>query len=129
MSNLTNLYIIILHNKKKVSIPVAKFGLLNFEPGFYFYIGTSYRSPEKRIKRHLSQHKKKHWHLDYITEKIKPVKACLFKNVEFSECELNSHIHNEFCTTFPFKKFGSSDCRCYSHLHFIKKRRDIPALF
>ncbi|MFR3950360.1 MAG: DUF123 domain-containing protein [Ruminococcus sp.] len=28
----------------------------------------SYELPESRVKRHLSDNKKKHWHIDYLTK-------------------------------------------------------------
>ncbi|MFA5479494.1 MAG: GIY-YIG nuclease family protein [Candidatus Muiribacteriota bacterium] len=114
----SNLYIIILFSEKKVTEKVGKLGVFTFEPGYYFYIGSAKNNIEKRVERHFRHDKKLHWHIDYITTVIKPVKAVIMKNVEFSECELSQAVHKEFNTEYPVRKFGSSDCKCHSHLHF-----------
>lgn len=37
-----------------------------FKKGWYVYIGSAMNSLVPRIKRHLSDDKKMHWHIDYL---------------------------------------------------------------
>lgn len=63
-------YILILRNDKKTGIEVGSIGKIQFEKGYYIYVGSAL-SGEHRLKRHLEnlkRHsvKRKHWHIDYI---------------------------------------------------------------
>jgi len=113
-----NLYILILHNNKKVTKKIGHLGIFDFLPGYYFYVGSAKKNLYRRIERHLSEDKRIHWHIDYITEDIKIIRAVAFSKVRFTECELAQNIKKEFEFEEPIKGFGSSDCRCRTHLFF-----------
>ena len=56
---------IILKKDTKIKIG-KKLGVINFKKGCYVYVGSAMNSLEARVKRHLSDNKKKHWHVDYF---------------------------------------------------------------
>ena len=84
---------------------VIRFGKAKhlFKKGFYCYVGSALNSLEKRIERHLSKNKKKRW---IITDKK-------------IECELSKKVQDMSDDLVP--KFGSSDCKCRSHLYYFNK--------
>ncbi len=119
---MNNLYILILHNNKKVTKKIGKLGDFIFLPGYYLYIGSAKKNLDKRIERHIRKEKKLHWHIDYLTTDFYMIKVVAFSNVVFSECELAQSIKEEFDLIEPIKGFGASDCRCNTHL-FFKNRK------
>lgn len=102
-------YVLILHCAKDVSITVGRLGEIEFRRGYYYYVGSA-NSGIHRIKRHFRKEKKKRWHIDYIMPHMNVLGCILRKDYE---CELANRIG-----LTPVPKFGSSDCRCYSHLFY-----------
>jgi Uri superfamily endonuclease len=110
-------YILILELPKAKNISVGKLGNIKFKKGSYAYIGSALNGLEARISRHLRKNKKVFWHIDYL------LKHATVKNIHYrpgqnkEECEFAQLLSAEFDA---IKQFGSSDCRCSSHLFFIK---------
>lgn len=59
-------YCLIIEIAEKFNIKIGKIGDLEFEKGFYVYVGSALNSLVPRINRHLSQNKKIFWHIDYL---------------------------------------------------------------
>ena len=106
-------YILILRISEKVEITVGKLGNIQFEAGFYGYIGSAMNGLEARIKRHLGKEKKNFWHIDYLLERSEILKIIIVKSEKRIECELAKRFSQHFQVV---KKFGSSDCKCRGHL-------------
>ncbi|MDK2795751.1 MAG: hypothetical protein PWQ22_1465 [Archaeoglobaceae archaeon] len=102
-------YVLVLYNEKHRRIEVGKLNAIDFEPGFYYYVGSAKRL--SRVKRHFGEKKKK-WHIDYISEVFEVLGAVLF---DLQECELAKKINLP-----KIKGFGCSDCNCDSHLFYSK---------
>jgi len=105
---------------KKSKIKIGSLGLINFEKGYYIYIGSALNNFEKRIQRHLKKSKKKHWHIDYLTtnKNIKIEKVFCKKSEKREECKVAKKIKK---IGKPINNFGCSDCKCKSHLFKINK--------
>lgn len=110
-------YVLLLYNDRRRRIEVGKLGVFDFEPGFYYYVGSAERL--SRVKRHFGKKRKK-WHIDYISEVFEIIGAVL---VKLEECELAGRVK-----LTPIKGFGCSDCNCFSHL-FYSKNLTIEYLF
>ena len=70
-----------------------------------------------RIGRHLRRDKKLRWHIDYLRQRVDEVVA-YYQSGTRSECV----FANELMIAggeIPMKGFGSSDCKCKSHLVFF----------
>lgn len=114
-------YILILKNNKKRKIRIGKLGKFLFEKGFYLYVGSGMNNLEKRIQRHFSKNKKLRWHIDYLTTKMEIVNAIKIPSNKKIECDVAKKVGK---IAKPFiKKFGASDCNCYSHLFKIEKQK------
>lgn len=140
-------YILIARVKKDSKIDIGKLGKLDFKKGYYCYVGSANGktvSLENRLKRHIKlsieKKGKLRWHIDYfltnhnvllngvIAFEKKPRKSeCEPRKSECepreSECGL-SHIL-EKSADYTVKKFGSSDCKCNSHLYRFKSLKKI----
>ncbi len=122
-------YVLLISVEDKVQIEVGALGRVNLEAGMYAYVGSALGSHsssiEARLSRHYSDHKKMHWHIDYILRDPKSkLKAAIFsESRNAQECNLAKKICNhEF--TFGIKDFGSSDCSCISHLILLNLREN-----
>ncbi len=116
----SGLYQLTMYLPESNKIKIGKLGMYDFPKGYYRYTGSAAKGLQARVSRHLSKNKKKHWHIDYLLEYARVVDARLLYNPNISECELNINDINE--DTFVIVKgFGSSDCRCDSHLIYLNK--------
>ena len=110
--------VIKLQNGKKIR--VGKKLEIDFDKGYYVYVGSAMNSLESRLKRHLSSTKKLHWHIDYLLKhgEIVEIIYNLDKKVE---CELSQKLseNNEY-----IQDFGCSDCLCESHLYYFKNKKE-----
>lgn len=124
MKNHPGSYVIILACSGNAVVPIGKSKTLDLKPGYYAYCGSAFGPGgiNARVNRHLKVKKKKHWHIDYLRDKctIKEVWVCYKKeNLEHRWAE--DFIIQKKSST-PLKKFGSTDCKCQTHLfHFISK--------
>ena len=122
----SGVYVLIFELKKCGSYNIGKLGILDFPAGYYCYIGSALNSLEARIERHLRQEKKLHWHIDYLLKEAAVVsvvyteinKGLRVRQTLREECRLARHFLSYFD---HIKSFGSSDCRCPSHLVYSKK--------
>jgi Uri superfamily endonuclease len=119
---LRGVYVLLISVEDGVQMEVGALGLINLGPGMYAYVGSalgSYLSSiEGRLSRHYSDHKKMHWHIDYILKdpKVKLKAAIFSESQKGQECNLVKKICNYEFAFVGIKDFGSSDCSCVSHL-------------
>ncbi|MDK2850041.1 MAG: hypothetical protein PWP03_581 [Candidatus Woesearchaeota archaeon] len=113
-------YLLLLELKKSLNIKVGSLGKISFRRGLYLYVGSAQNSLEKRIQRHCSKQKKKHWHIDYLT-------ASLFVNVvkvytTNKEKSFEQELAIKLSEHIPYiKGFGSTDSLAKSHLFYVPK--------
>lgn len=100
-------YVLILYNEFERELRVGKLGIINFNPGYYYYVGSAEKM--SRLKRHFAK-KTKRWHIDHISEVFTVLGAIL---VDIKECELAKKFKMK-----SIEKFGCSDCSCKSHLFY-----------
>ena len=113
-------YVIILYLDKNKKIKIGKIGEINFKKGYYAYIGSAMNSLEARIKRHLRHDKKIRWHIDYLL-KYAIIKKIFYKeSIKKEECQIAKKFDLRY-----IPKFGSSDCKCKSHLFYSKNMKEI----
>ena len=108
-------YLIIAEMDANKRAPIGKLGEVEFNKGFYVYVGSALNGLEPRIQRHLRENKKTHWHIDYLL-KHATVRDVFYKeNIIKEECV----IAKKFEGTLPsILGFGCSDCKCKSHLFY-----------
>jgi len=121
MSSVNNMatYCLIIKLKKDSVISVGKLGRLNFQRGYYVYVGSALNSIDARIKRHLKSEKKLFWHVDYLLNSLNTsVNEVIFEqSPDKWECTIADEISKK---GIPPIKFGCSDCKCDSHLFYFE---------
>ncbi|MBD3406456.1 MAG: DUF123 domain-containing protein [Candidatus Lokiarchaeota archaeon] len=116
-------YAIIIKIEKKLELTIGRLGKVCFTPGIYVYSGSAMgqgsTSLENRLKRHFSESKTIHWHIDYLVAMAKSVKAWYAESSNRRECELAQEMDKSNKFERAIKGFGSSDCKsgCYAHLY------------
>ncbi|MCP4176176.1 MAG: GIY-YIG nuclease family protein [bacterium] len=114
-------YAILLKNKLSKNIRVGKLGIYIFKPGYYVYLGSALGPGglHGRLNRHIRRDKKKHWHIDYIRSRMKLLEVWYAVQEENSECLWASKLKLLSKNSKDIINFGSSDCKCKSHLIFF----------
>jgi len=107
-------YLIILNLKKDRSLLVGELGELKFKKGYYIYVGSAKANLTKRIERHRRLLKKYHWHIDFLRGTADFNVALPIRASEDLECGLATALNK--IADWEVKGFGSSDCKCVSHL-------------
>jgi Uri superfamily endonuclease len=115
-------YIIVFKLNVAQEMQIGKLGNYFFESGYYLYAGSGLKNLKQRVARHLSKDKALKWHIDYLSVKCGVVWYKLFTDGKNYECVISSKLNNDNRFVSPVKGFGSSDCKCYSHLFFTKEK-------
>ncbi len=112
-------YCLLIKCKKSQYIKIGKLGTLNFKEGFYLYVGSALGGIENRVSRHLGKRRKKFWHIDYFLSNSYVDIDCIYclNSNRKIECDVAKKMG---IIAAPIKGFGSSDCKCESHLFFIQ---------
>lgn len=116
------IYILFFFLSKDKRITVGKLGRFEFKSGYYIYVGSAKGRGgiNGRLKHHLNLHSPLRWHIDYLKMKSKIIDYIFITEAEANECITATKLLKDFET--PIKNFGSSDCKCNSHLFYSQKR-------
>ncbi len=124
----TGVYCLVIRLLQRSRIRIGRLGTFHFPAGFYVYVGSAQNNLEHRIKRHLRQEKKIHWHIDYLLRYGQVVSVYTYAGKKNKECILGHEIGKRKNAVAPVKGFGSSDCSCNSHLYFFRHAPTISRL-
>jgi len=127
-SNPKGTYILIIELNDEEKIVVGSLGEITFGRGIYAYVGSA-MGPGGivgRVLRHLRRNKKKFWHIDYLLDKARIIRIIVFKSEERLECKIAEEMRRYGLKYIP--RFGSSDCRCPSHLFKLRSIDDFLLL-
>ncbi|MFP3904427.1 MAG: GIY-YIG nuclease family protein [Armatimonadota bacterium] len=108
-------YILIISVPQEFTTRVGALGPLVFRAGGYAYVGSAMNGLQQRVQRHLSDDKKKHWHIDYLLEDAAVADVVTIPSGRRIECELARKL-SQLAASVP--GFGASDCDCSSHLFY-----------
>jgi Uri superfamily endonuclease len=93
--------------------------------GTYVYTGSAMKGLAARLKRHCTQKKKIHWHIDYLltVQDVRIKKIILYPAAPGQECRQNKRIATRPGAAVILRNFGASDCKsgCTSHLLYFAK--------
>ncbi len=117
-------YCILMYLNSDAVIAVGGLGEIDFQKGYYVYVGSALNSLIPRIKRHLSQDKKLHWHIDHFLnhKNVEVINVLYVVDDHKWECKLVDEIAKR---GLQIKNFGCSDCKCDSHLFYFNISDDL----
>jgi len=102
---------------------VGRLEEVSFKEGVYIYIGSAKGCLEARLQRHLRKEKRIFWHIDYLLENKKAKILQIWTIDKKMECQTAKIFCQDPTTEIIKKGFGSSDCKCLTHLFFIKDKK------
>jgi len=112
-------YVLEFHLTKKMKIVPGRLGEKVLGKGWYYYVGSAMNGLRGRLTRHITGPRKIHWHIDYITYKIQPVRIWVVRSEKRLESELVRVVSGRCAVAIA--GFGCSDSReDISHLFYSK---------
>ena len=113
--HLAKSYVLFLKVRRNIKVTVGRLGKIKFSKGYYLYVGSAKRGIESRLNRHILKDKNLFWHVDYLLKSPYTVIDEVWVAQGKKECSVASLLKEHFDFV---ERFGSSDCRCKSHLFF-----------
>ena len=112
-------YIVLVELAAPTTITIGKLGDLSLIAGVYAYVGSAHGPGglAARLRRYAVGPRRLHWHIDYLLEKVELIGAIFRADAERRECSWACWVANHAQGRVP--GFGSSDCRCASHLFLV----------
>jgi len=112
-------YALFLEVSRNIIVNPGSLGILHFRNGYYVYVGSAQNNLEKRVARHCTRVKRRFWHVDYLlSNRSVHITEILFKAAgKAEECKIAKRLQS---IGMPSIGFGSSDCRCNSHLYKVR---------
>jgi Uri superfamily endonuclease len=112
-------YIVLVELAAPTTITIGKLGDLSLIAGFYAYVGSAHGPGglAARLRRYDVGPQRLHWHIDYLLAKADLTGAIFRADAERRECSWAQWVADQAQDRVP--GFGSSDCRCASHLFLI----------
>jgi len=124
----TGSYALVLRIPSRRKVQVGKLGLVEFPRGHYIYFGSALGGLKARVDRHLRPEKVLHWHADYLSAEVPWEYAWQLADGERWECVWAASATGMEGVGSPVPGFGSSDCRCDSHLVRVDNAKQVRAL-
>lgn len=117
-------YILWLESEVRRQITIGRLATLSLRPGVYLYVGSAFGPGglRARVQRHHRRKKKARWHVDYL--RAHTALSEVFYCDDAVEHLWAEELAGSPGAEIPLPRFGSSDCRCRSHLVYFRRRRD-----
>lgn len=115
-------YALLLALETPTELTVGCRGRIRFDSPFYLYFGSAFGPGglEARIKHHMQPIRRAHWHIDYLRQVAEIVGAWYSTDTARLECTwANAALALRGVSLIP--RFGSSDCRCKTHLLAVSR--------
>ena len=121
------IYVLIVQVGTDMVLGIGALGEVKFRKSLYAYVGSTQKNLQKRIERHMRDDKKCFWHIDYLLqeENTKVIEAFFKEGKKAEECVIAKEIDEK---GERIEGFGSSDCKCKSHLFRIRGYGFLPEL-
>jgi Uri superfamily endonuclease len=119
MVDIGGIYLLIVGLHEPRWIRIGGLGYRLFRRGSYGYVGSALRGMRSRLDRHLKDVKRLHWHIDYL------LRYADIEAIAYGQCRRDEEcgLANQLSSVFQsIPGFGSTDCRCPSHLFFSRYR-------
>jgi len=119
VSDLKGTYALVLKLDRPSTITVGKLGTCSFSSGYYLYVGSALGGIRLRVRRHVRGGKRLHWHIDYLREVAAVIEVWYLASTARLECRWYRAAAGMNGAQVPVAGFGSSECRCTSHLLYF----------
>ena len=117
-------YALVLASKNNELLRIGSKGMLRLQRGFYVYVGSAFGPGglSARIKHHSEIAPRPHWHIDYLRRKCDLVEVWFSATSTRGEHAWAEAMSRLVGARMPMPGFGSSDCKCKTHLFWFRHR-------
>ena len=117
-------YVLILFCPREEQVQIGKLGPLQLHRGFYVYVGSAFGPGglRSRLAHHARLSSRPHWHIDYLRSRTNLDQVWYFHERIRREHQWAHIIQALSGASVPMARFGSSDCKCKTHLFFFTRR-------
>jgi Uri superfamily endonuclease len=113
-------YALLVDVADALGLTVGMLGAIRLPSGRYAYVGSAHGPGglNGRLARHMRRDRRRHWHIDYLTDAAVVSYVYFLARIERLECLWSQRLLGLNGATAPAPGFGSSDCRtgCLAHL-------------
>ncbi len=117
-------YVLLIELSEKQTIAIGNLKAVHLRRGGYAYVGSAMGGFKSRLNRHLKGNKSPRWHIDYLLQQAPISDIILCETKDRVECAIAQALSRQF-ESIP--GFGSSDCKCRSHLFFTADERQMKS--
>jgi Uri superfamily endonuclease len=116
-------YVLVMCLPTPTQVTVGRLGSFRLSSGWYSYVGSALGPGglAARLARHRRRRKRRHWHIDYLEGLVQMTEIWWMVSGEREECAWALALNRLCDTTIAVPGFGSSDCRCPSHLLYTPR--------
>ena len=112
-------YLLLIRLDEATGLDVGRLGRFLFPAGWYVYVGSALGGLGARLRRHIRREKRPHWHVDAVRAAGVLTAIAIRLGTDRLECATAATVARLPGGSRPVPRFGSSDCRCTTHLvHF-----------
>ncbi|MDA1258122.1 MAG: GIY-YIG nuclease family protein [Chloroflexi bacterium] len=122
-------YALVFRLDRTVRVRPGRLGMIDLTAGRYLYMGSALSGLAPRLARHLRRRKKRHWHIDALTCAVGPSQLWWSVSDARLECDWTAIALTDPSASIPVLGFGSSDCRCASHLVSLPDLASVTRVF
>lgn len=119
-------YQLLLFLPRASKTKVGKKGVFHFPRGYYVYTGSAKGGLKGRVSRHFKKDKRKFWHIDYLIPLVRMEDIVI--RPQKNECYWNGRLSRLRESRIAVKGFGSSDCKCESHLLYFRQKPELNSV-
>lgn len=119
-------YVLLFLSSVRKRLTIGRLGFLDLEPGAYLYVGSAFGPGGLRARtgRHRTKNTVKRWHIDHLKPRIQLVEIWFTDDPIHREHQWAGWFASKESLQVPLSGFGSSDCRCPSHLFHAARAPD-----
>ena len=118
-------YILVISMRHSAEIEVGRLGQVSFPAGYFLYVGSALGGLAARLARHMSSHKRLHWHIDHVLGVGRLVEIWYRTGAARCECEWAKALEGSALARPFHAPLGASDCSCRTHLFHSQERPSV----
>jgi Uri superfamily endonuclease len=115
-------YALLFRAGQPFAVAPGKLGVYRLPAGVYAYLGSALGTGgiRARIRYHLSDRPRSHWHVDVLTRTIGAEAVCWATGTERLECTWLQLLVRLAGSRIPIPRFGSTDCTMGCPVHLVE---------
>jgi Uri superfamily endonuclease len=115
-------YVLLLWLESSCGLAIGRLGDVLLASGYYLYVGSALGGLRGRLRRYIDGPRRLHWHIDYLLQASRLVEVWYRQGPERLECVWAMRLGASATLARSVMRFGSSDCRCSTHLLYACER-------